>query len=158
MQFSMYIIAQWFGLKQDFLQLWNYHGSALLCMIHVKSMLVKNDFLKHGFWLAGGCVASQSSQRSRSLWRHCDVYWVVCAEHVIWIILHNIYTALLPLVGLKSEGQTMFEGNQKIDDQLGPLLLTCISNYIHCKVWDDITYPFPHFNGAAVEVCEWIIK
>ena len=24
------------------------------------------------------------------------------------------------------------------------------------KVWDDITYPFPHFNGSTVEVWEWI--
>ena len=27
-----------------------------------------------------------------------------------------------------------------------------ISNYIHYKVWDDITYPFLNFNGATVEV------
>ena len=24
------------------------------------------------------------------------------------------------------------------------------------KVWDEITYPFLNFNGAAVEVLEWI--
>ena len=24
------------------------------------------------------------------------------------------------------------------------------------KVWDEIIYPFPNFNGAAVEVWEWI--
>ena len=27
-----------------------------------------------------------------------------------------------------------------------------ISNYLHYKVWDEITYPFPNFNGATVEV------
>ena len=27
------------------------------------------------------------------------------------------------------------------------LFLTWISNYIHCKVWDEIIYPFPNFNG-----------
>ena len=26
------------------------------------------------------------------------------------------------------------------------------SNYTHYKVWDEIAYPFPNFNGAAVEV------
>ena len=31
----------------------------------------------------------------------------------------------------------------------GPLLLIWISNYIHCKVWDDMTYAFPNLNGAA---------
>ena len=27
-----------------------------------------------------------------------------------------------------------------------------INDYIHYKVWDDITYPFPTFNDATVEV------
>ena len=27
-----------------------------------------------------------------------------------------------------------------------------ISNLMPCKVWDEITYPFPNFNGATVEV------
>ena len=31
-----------------------------------------------------------------------------------------------------------------------------ISNYIHYKVWDEITYPLPIFNAATVEVWEWI--
>ena len=42
---------------------------------------------------------------------------------------------------------------------LGPLYLhgltlipARISNYIHYKVWDEITYPFLNFNGANVEV------
>ena len=26
----------------------------------------------------------------------------------------------------------------------------------HYKVWDEITYPFPNFNGATVEVWKWI--
>ena len=30
-------------------------------------------------------------------------------------------------------------------------------NYIRCKEWDDILYQLPNFNGAAVEVCEWIV-
>ena len=24
------------------------------------------------------------------------------------------------------------------------------------KVWDEITYPFPNFNSATIEVCDWI--
>ena len=27
-----------------------------------------------------------------------------------------------------------------------------ISNYIHYNVWDEITFPFPNFNGSTVEV------
>ena len=34
--------------------------------------------------------------------------------------------------------------------------LSLDKNHIHCKVWDEIAYPFPNFNGATVEVWEWI--
>ena len=34
--------------------------------------------------------------------------------------------------------------------------MSWISNYIHHKVWDEFTYPLSNFNGAAVEVWEWI--
>ena len=27
-----------------------------------------------------------------------------------------------------------------------------INNYIHYKVWDEITYPLPNFNGCTVEL------
>ena len=30
------------------------------------------------------------------------------------------------------------------------------SNYNHYKVWYELTYPFPNFNGAAIEIWEWI--
>ena len=30
------------------------------------------------------------------------------------------------------------------------------SNLIHYKVWDEIPYSSPNFNGAAVEIGEWI--
>ena len=30
------------------------------------------------------------------------------------------------------------------------------SSYINYKVWDEITYPFPNFNGTTVEVWEWL--
>ena len=29
-------------------------------------------------------------------------------------------------------------------------------NYIHYKMWVEIAYPFPNFNGCTVEVWEWI--
>ena len=31
-----------------------------------------------------------------------------------------------------------------------------ISNYTNHKMWNEITYPFPNFNGCTVEVWEWI--
>ena len=36
------------------------------------------------------------------------------------------------------------------------LIQAWISNHILNKVWDEITPPFPNFNGATVEVWEWI--
>ena len=41
--------------------------------------------------------------------------------------------------------------------QHGSILIPAwISNYIEHKVWDEITYPFPNFNGKAVEVWKLI--
>ena len=44
----------------------------------------------------------------------------------------------------------------------GPTLLTLfnliptwINNHMPSKVWGKITFPFPNFNGAGVEVWEW---
>ena len=42
-----------------------------------------------------------------------------------------------------------------------PLLIlipACINDYILRKGRDEITYPFPNFSGASVEVLEWIIN
>ena len=36
------------------------------------------------------------------------------------------------------------------------LISTWLSNYIHYKAWDEIVYSFSNFNGATVEVWEWI--
>ena len=36
------------------------------------------------------------------------------------------------------------------------LVSAWISNYIHYKVGDENTYPFLNFNGATVEIYEWI--
>ena len=35
-------------------------------------------------------------------------------------------------------------------------LIAWIDDYIHHTVWDEITHPFPNFNGCTVEVWEWI--
>ena len=32
------------------------------------------------------------------------------------------------------------------------------NNYIHYKVWDEITYPFPTFKSAVIAVWEWVIS
>ena len=35
------------------------------------------------------------------------------------------------------------------------IIISWMSNYIHYKVWDEVTYSFPNFSGAAVEVWDW---
>ena len=37
-----------------------------------------------------------------------------------------------------------------------PLIPVWISKHMPNKVWDEITDPFSNFNGATVEVWEWI--
>ena len=36
------------------------------------------------------------------------------------------------------------------------LIPAWISNHMPSKVWEEIIYPFPNFNGCTVEVWEWI--
>ena len=40
-------------------------------------------------------------------------------------------------------------------DHQGSLYKAWINNYIHNKVWSEITYPFPNLNGA-IEIYEWM--
>ena len=41
-------------------------------------------------------------------------------------------------------------------DDVLTLIPARISNYIHFKMWDEITYQFRNFNCASVEVWKWI--
>ena len=36
------------------------------------------------------------------------------------------------------------------------LIPACMSKHMPSTMWDEITYPFPNFNGCTVEVLEWI--
>ena len=42
------------------------------------------------------------------------------------------------------------------DDCKASYKCNCLSNHMPGKVWDEITYPFPNFNGCTVEVGDWI--
>ena len=52
--------------------------------------------------------------------------------------------------------QSMGAPNQFLLSYGLTLISTWISNYIHYKVWNQISYPFPNLHAAAIEVCEWI--
>ena len=36
------------------------------------------------------------------------------------------------------------------------LIPAFLSNHMPSKVWDEITNPFPNFNGVTIEVWKWI--
>ena len=38
------------------------------------------------------------------------------------------------------------------------LILAWMNNHMPSKMWNNITYRFPNFNGTTVEVWEWIIN
>ena len=92
------------------------------------------------------------------IWRHNDlVYvhhyrWRLCQPLSIvpskmWEYFNNNIISFLFLYGFL---------NVKCCTISRISVATWISNYTHYKVCDEITYPFPNFNGCTVEVCEWI--
>ena len=48
------------------------------------------------------------------------------------------------------------ELKQKPGNSQSPQILNLFPACMPGEVWDEITYPFPNFNGAAVEVWKWI--
>ena len=78
---------------------------------------------------------------------------------VDFVVLH--VSGVLYLRSVCFRGKLCFLPCQLISD-LGPLFTNMvyfsawISIYIHYKAWDKITYAFPNFNSAAIEVWVWI--
>ena len=67
-----------------------------------------------------------------------DGHWVCIRE---FPVIHRVTNVR----NLKQELLTCFK-----------FITTWMSNHIHYKVWNEITYPFINFNGVTVEVYEWI--
>ena len=65
--------------------------------------------------------------------------------------LREVITGVIIIVSLVVSGMT-----GKVVDALLTLIPAWINNQIHYKVWDEITCPFPNFNGETVEVWEGI--
>ena len=86
-----------------------------------------------------------------------------------WNSQHRLFcgTLLLPAMPthLEHSATHLVAHHHSYCSRLGPLLLTWfnfnpawISNHMSSKLLDEITYPFPNFNGATVEVWERIIN
>ena len=84
----------------------------------------------------------------------------VGVDHMICSrIVKNRYSQLcdIPNCGLLS-----YLAGCMVRDFQGPLILPSIpsgiSNHIQFKLLVEVTYPFPNFHGAAIDVCEWKIN
>ena len=56
----------------------------------------------------------------------------------------------------RNPGDQEFYTRSPFYDMALTLIPAWISNYIHYKLWYEITYPFSNLNSAAVKVWEWI--
>ena len=83
-------------------------------------------------------------------------------HHITGHILYKIHN----LIGRLNTNETTSRWVScfRVVDTSGPfyyhgltLIQAWISNYTHYKGWDEITYLFPNFSCATVEVWEWII-
>ena len=75
--------------------------------------------------------------------------------------LHSFQTLLVVVASFKLGQSFGCYCSSRTDETLKDmwdltLILALISNYIHYKMWNKFTYPFP--NGATVEVWEWMIN
>ena len=105
----------------------------------------------------------------KGIWYQDEVYYIRCIS-MIWHDSSMMWYSVLNsscVIGVMSfwcfgvqcfSFQSFDHGQYQLSGHMPSLSLipTCISNYIHYKVWDKITYPFPNFNSCTVEVWEWI--
>ena len=78
----------------------------------------------------------------------CPVYTYVSVTNMICYLNPNLINTewILQLLVLSKKAH-LSPG--------APVTPAWISNHMSNEVWDEITYPFPNFNGCTVEVWEW---
>ena len=92
--------------------------------------------------------------------QHWFRYWlgaVQATSHYLnqwWLVYWRIYASLGPNeLKRSSNAETMSTSwRHHVASKSTILHHKWISNYIHYKMWDGITYPFTNFNGCAVGV------
>ena len=62
---------------------------------------------------------------------------------------HATVSSVTMVIALANIGWLGFDSRSPVNWHRFTLISERISNYIHCKVWDDITYPFLNFNDAT---------
>ena len=70
------------------------------------------------------------------------------------VIIEGVVQGGVRLVHFGASFQS-FKPGTPFTNMLKSLIPTWISNHLTVAVWDEITYPFPNFNGCTIEVWEW---
>ena len=123
-----------------------------------------------GYFIFVTCYSYRYVTRCINRFHTCPSYWWACVKTIdtsshngcfSWEVLCPyswLCFELLSARAILAGGLTgkLFGGGRIISRKpWRTWSMSCISNYIHHEEWDQITYPFPNFNGAAVEVWEW---
>ena len=101
-----------------------------------------------------------------------SLYWIGTLLSVLWgaiitqSIFFKIYTKDTSFLSRVNYGVSFLIWNYGLCSTLANAVLCAIShciwpvwitNYIHYRLWGEITYPnFPNFSGVAIEVRVWI--
>ena len=119
----------------------------IFCLMCEKKMLMekthwksfKTPYVDSGYqwWLLSSCCFRRPKQEVAESKSHGwvetgrrEIYWCGIRLHInFWYCLGPLFLYIHCLT----------------------LILAGISNYINYKVWDEITYPFPNFNGGSIE-------
>ena len=74
--------------------------------------------------------------------------------HIIQLLL-QLSSGVFSLLQFHHTNSTLMMTRNPIYQHGLTLISAWMSNYNHYKVWDEITYPFPNFNNATIEIREW---
>ena len=103
--------------------------------------------------MAGANIWCPSGQGKSKLWvTYLGTFWsqyqFVLAHRAMFLgfEMKLSYFSGIPVVFMKNDGPLLWL----------TLIPAWISNPMPINVWDEITYPFPNFNGCTVKVWEWI--
>ena len=129
------------------------YGSYSFLQIHFNPASESNmkNMVNFTMWIHMNHIprTKQSQQYlAHNLWDILYISCVFCCERLL--IFPSISMSLWEKV---SEVTPLNNGPFNIVQTLIP---AWISNHIHYKTCDEITYPFPNFNGCTIEVWKWI--
>ena len=81
----------------------------------------------------------------------------ICVTRPQWVKqITQMYHCILALWTVSFCTQLLFMTRAPFTNKALIIIPAWISNHIHYKVWDEITYPFLNFHHGTIEVWEWV--